>query len=59
MARKNPNPRLYSLYIENQRVSTHAYQLETAAVVFGMRAAWANKYGKKTELRPVRKGSKY
>lgn len=57
--RNNPNPRLYSLYIEGQRVSTHAYQLETAAFVFGKQAAWATKHGKKTELKPVRKGSRY
>lgn len=51
----NPKRRLYSLYIENQRVSTHAYPLEAAGVVFGMRAAWASKHGKKTELRAVKR----
>jgi hypothetical protein len=57
--RENPNPRLYSLYINEQRVSTHAYRLEIAAHVFGKQAVWATEHGKKTELKPVRKGSKY
>lgn len=57
--RKNPNPVLYTLFIDGFPVSNHSYPLTTAAVVFGFRAAWATKHGKKTELRPVRRNRKF
>ena len=57
--RKNPNPPLYTLYINGKVVSNHAYDFITAAVVFKDRFFRARAEGKKVTLDRVRRGRKY
>lgn len=57
--RKNPNPRLYTLYIDGKAVSNHSYEFVTAAIVFKDRFFEARKNGHKAVIDTARRGRKF
>ncbi len=57
--RNNPNPRLYTLYVNGKPVSNHSYEYVTAVIVFKERFFSARKEGKKVVIDTARRGRKF